>query len=176
MPISERFWSKVNKGESIPAHAPELGPCWTWTAGTNKAGYGAFALQLEGRPYAMHCAHRVSWYLEHGIWPTLSVLHKCDNHACVRPDHLFLGTQLDNMQDMVRKGMKVATGSPGESNGNCALTEEQAREIYRRKRSGELQRVLADEYGIDQTHVSRIGRKNWLHISGGKEAHAAPGI
>jgi hypothetical protein len=87
---ADRFWSKVEKSDE----------CWKWTAGKHNAGYGVF--WEKGRFYK---AHRWSWERERGPIPDgLNLLHKCDNPACVRPDHLFLGTQKDNVNDMVSKG------------------------------------------------------------------------
>lgn len=73
------------------------GACWIWTGPTNNHGYGRFG----GSRYA----HRVSYQLAHGpIPPGMVVLHRCDNPPCVNPDHLSLGTQRDNVRDMVTKG------------------------------------------------------------------------
>lgn len=90
--IAERFWSKVNRRDS---HG-----CWYWTASRNAKGYG----QLMYRDGIPRHAHRISWelhngYIPEGIW----VLHRCDVPHCVNPSHLFLGTQTDNMRDMVAK-------------------------------------------------------------------------
>lgn len=88
-----RFWSKVALTES----------CWLWTGATTPFGHGTIWLGSsgEGRGYA----HRVSWELAHGPIPVdVCVLHHCDTPACVRPEHLFLGTQADNMRDMASKG------------------------------------------------------------------------
>jgi hypothetical protein len=157
-----RFWPKVNQNGPVPAHEPELGPCWLWTASTSANGYGAFGITHGAR--RMEGAHRVAWFLEHGDWPSQFVLHKCDNKICVRPSHLFLGTQADNIRDMDAKARGRRVGSAGMANGNVRLTDSQVREIYQRKCAGELQRALAIEYGVDQTHISRIGRINWRHL------------
>lgn len=74
--------------------------CREWTRGTNKQGYGE--IRVNGR---MRRAHRVVWEMGHGPIPEgLFVLHRCDNPPCGNLDHLFLGTNADNMADMARKG------------------------------------------------------------------------
>lgn len=94
----QRFWSKV-------AITDNPDDCWLWTAGT-VTGYGSFGFQ--GR---MRIASRVAWEITNSEIPAgMKVLHTCDNPLCVNPKHLFLGTQLDNMRDMVRKGRKVQPG------------------------------------------------------------------
>lgn len=84
------FWTNVHFGPT----------CWEWIGAPGSGGYGQ--RRFEGKPTG---AHRVSWIMENGPIPNgLWVLHKCDNPPCVRPDHLFLGTHVDNMVDMTAKG------------------------------------------------------------------------
>lgn len=89
-PRTERFWAHVAQSEG----------CWEWQASVFRTGYGQF--RDGGRSMR---AHRVAWELVNGPIPEgLHVCHRCDNRKCVRPDHLFLGTRSDNMQDMSAKG------------------------------------------------------------------------
>jgi len=105
--LERRFWSKVNKNGPIQPHCPEVGPCWVWTASCAKSGYGQ--LNVDGVPVG---AHRLSWKLHNGPIPDgIEVLHKCDHKPCIRPEHLFLGTQAENMADMAAKGR--APSKPG---------------------------------------------------------------
>jgi hypothetical protein len=95
-PVSweDRFWSNVVKDPD------EWNGCWIWTGAEGHWGYGTFS--LEGETYS---THRLSYIMHYGEIPVdLMVLHYCDTPPCVRPDHLFLGTQLDNQQDRRRKG------------------------------------------------------------------------
>ena len=86
----ERFWKNVDKTES----------CWVWTGSVRHFGHGH--LNVSRRRIL---AHRFSWELAHGPVPAgLNVCHRCDNPRCVHPEHLFLGTQGDNVRDMVAKG------------------------------------------------------------------------
>ncbi len=91
VPLEQRFWPKVEK----------TGTCWVWQGATDSHGYG----QIHEEPRGHSQAHRVSWELAYGPIPEgLDVLHCCDNPPCVRPTHLFLGTQLDNNLDAINKG------------------------------------------------------------------------
>jgi len=95
---TDRFWAKVNKNGPTPEHA--LGPCWVWTGARSQFGYGN--LTTNGK---QENAHRVSWEIHFGPIPDgIRVLHACDNPPCVRPFHLFLGTQKDNNRDREAKG------------------------------------------------------------------------
>lgn len=90
-----RFWMKVDKA----------GECWTWTAGRGDHGYGSFTNDDGGAV----SAHRFSYELHYGPIPDgMVVCHRCDNPPCVRPEHLSIGTQADNVQDMFEKGRAVS--------------------------------------------------------------------
>jgi hypothetical protein len=108
------FWLNVDKNGPVPPHKPELGPCWLWMGSTDCSGYGLCS--FEGRTVL---AHRVSYIKEYGRIPKSVkkkrlILHHCDNRPCVRPSHLFRGTQKKNMQDMYAKGR----GPTGPRNGS----------------------------------------------------------
>jgi hypothetical protein len=103
----ERFWSKVQKTET----------CWLWMGARHPhGGYGQFV----GPPIKELRAHRYSWVLAYGPIPDgLLVCHRCDNPPCVRPDHLFLGTHLDNALDMMAKGRKPPIWNSGTFQTRC---------------------------------------------------------
>lgn len=103
--------AKVDKNG--PVVKPELGPCWLWTAFVKANGYGQFGI---GKAKGGAHAHRFSFELHVGPIPDgLCVLHRCDVRHCVRPEHLFLGTQKDNANDRDRKGNLVTPFVPGHS-------------------------------------------------------------
>lgn len=98
----------------------------------------------------MDRAHRFSWEAHNGQIPEeMCVLHKCDTPSCVNPDHLFLGTNDDNVADRVAKGRSAK----GEQHGKAKLTDRQILEI--RDMSGTLQEI-GDYYGVHNSHISRI--------------------
>ena len=144
MKAAVRFWSKVDKSN------PE--GCWIWTAATYlppRFPYGRFKYNGATGP-----AHRVAWILDgkeisDGLW----VLHKCDNPKCVRPDHLFLGTPLDNVRDCYSKGRQSKEYSQllnrfGDKNGNVKLSEPEAVEILSKLKAGMKPMRLAEVYGV----------------------------
>lgn len=145
-PLADRFWPKVAKA----------GPddCWLWCAGKNRDGYGNFS--LSGGHSAL--AHRASWFLAHGTWPDLQVLHRCDTPCCVNPAHLFLGTQQENMQDMFKKGRD----SRGERHPISKLSDEQVTAI--RIAVTKKTKDLAIQFGISESQVLRIRNgTSWRH-------------
>jgi|CXWL01.1.fsa_nt_gi hypothetical protein len=141
--------------------------CWEWIAGKFPGGYGQFWINGTQKH-----AHRISFEIYIGPIPEgLYVCHHCDNRACVNPDHLFLGTHQDNMDDMMSKGRVGQRGwnwrLPGHSQGSlntaAKLTEEQVRAIRQDPRR---QQAIANDYGICQVMVSEIKRrKAWKHVA-----------
>lgn len=130
--------------------------CWLWTGATTKRGYGVLKNQQRQR-----MAHRIAYELFRGPLPTgLDVCHKCDTPSCVNPNHLFLGTRKDNMQDAVAKDrVRRGEGVPG-----AVLCEEAIRRIRKLRLP---QQAIADLYGVSQTNISHIQlRKTWRHVSG----------
>lgn len=108
------------------------------------------------------------WEWEKGEIPEgLQILHKCDNRACVNPDHLFLGTQKDNMDDMNAKGRGAsgdAVASKGEDNPKAKLTEDDVHEIRRLRPTMSLTK-LAAKFKVHVATIKRImNGKRWGHV------------
>jgi hypothetical protein len=163
MALKSRFYKGVVESE-FWALVDKTSECWWWSGG-RAGGYGAWRGFL---------AHRLSAYFA-GMIATPSssrkddgarVLHKCDRPLCVRPDHLFVGSQTDNVRDCVSKGRFVSTGRPGELHHNARLTELDVRTMRSTYRSGGVtQKELAASYGISRVHAARIlSGVKWKHI------------
>lgn len=156
-----RFWSKVDKN----------GDCWVWTGSRFTDGYGQFTVAPRNVR-----AHRFSWVVSHGAIPDgLCVCHKCDNPACVRPDHLFLATSQENTQDKVNKsrqarGLRISGNQlnlvTGAGHHSAKLTPTQVREIRAAIEEGTTNTVLGRRYGVSGAAIRAIrNRKNWAHVS-----------
>jgi hypothetical protein len=149
-PWPDRFWAKVEKTDT----------CWLWR-GAIQLGYGRFTPTPEryARP-----AHRLSWTLVHGPVPDgLCVCHKCDVRNCVNPEHLFLGTQKDNVADMLAKGRGNRKGQPrpnskGARNHRARLTDDEADCVRVLLLSGADKNYIAKYFGVDWNVIHRISR------------------
>lgn len=148
-PLLERFEAKVSP-------EPTSG-CWLWTAYLMPNGYGLIGRGGSGE--GMEYAHRAAWMLYRGPVPAgRFVCHRCDNRACVNPDHLFLGTHADNMRDMSSK-RRSAVGS---RNGQARLSPQSASEARRMKSSGIPQAQIARALGVSPMTISRLVRgQSW---------------
>ena len=121
--------------------------CWEWPKFKDKEGYGR--TKLNGKT---SIAHRAAWIIANGPIPSgASVLHKCDNPSCVNPNHLFLGTQKENIADCIAKNRFPK----GERNGWAKINERVAADI--RAASG-TQVEIAAAFGISQSLVSAVRR------------------
>lgn len=134
--------------------------CWNWNG--SKCGrklYGKFHIKEKG-----YYSHRISWMIYFGhIDDNKIILHKCDNPSCVNPNHLSMGSQMDNVTDMYKKGRD--RHASGERNGNAKLSLKSVAEIRRLHSSEKMtQRKIAALFGISQTTVWHI-LKNHIWVN-----------
>lgn len=147
---ADTFWLNVQRGTDDE--------CWPWlrppTPGT---GYGQ--ARVAGRHLL---AHRLAWSFTHGPVPLgMFVLHKCDVRLCVNPNHLFLGTQADNVRDMIAKGRQAV----GAATRSTPLTDALVREMRTLRAAGTPHRDLCNRFGVSEPTVSRIcNRVTWRHV------------
>ena len=141
--VEQRFISKVEISEN---------GCWVWQGGM-KEEYGQFWYHGYN-----HFAHRISYILFIGEIPTgYNICHTCDVKLCVNPLHLFLGTQSDNIRDMIAKGRRY--DNSGENHPECFLSDSEVLEIISLYKSGKFtQKTLAEMYGVCQKTISYVIR------------------
>lgn len=143
------FWSRVHVTET----------CWLWVGAIHNKGYGGINL----RKHIKIAAHVFSFVIHYGTKPKgLHVLHRCDVPNCVRPDHLFTGTSVDNVKDMVAKGRNMR----GDKHYAAKLSVKKVLEILRKHEAGISGKDLAIQYGVSSTTISAaISGRTWKCVS-----------
>lgn len=153
-PIEDRFWPRVDK------RGPD--ECWLWLGSVNAKGYG----RLGRRDSADRYAHRISYRIHFGSIPDgLIVMHRCDTPGCVNPNHLFLGTYSDNVQDMIAKGRQNLDRVRGDASKAAKLSEADVVRIRQRLANGASAIHLAREYSVNRETIRCIkNRTSWAHV------------
>jgi len=143
------FWSQ---------HRVAEGGCWLWTGRLDGDGYGLVDVDA-GFPAR---AHRKAWEFRFGPIPTgKNVLHKCDHPACIRPSHLYLGTTVQNVMDMVNRGR--------------VRSKLKTADIIAIRKDPRSKSAIAEHYGVSLTTIiSIINRKTWAHVKDEQEPVPAP--
>lgn len=152
-------WMHNSVWERILSRRNIIGDCWEYNGTLDSGGYGMVSVLAKKMK-----VHRVAWEILRGpILEGMKVLHRCDNTRCFNVEHLFIGTQLDNINDMFAKGREA--NQRGVANGNVKLTEKQIGEILQLLAKGELrQKDIAQLYGVAQTTISYINTTGWSSL------------
>ena len=131
--------------------------CWEWSGYITNKGYGQ--TKIGGRDGKLIQAHRLSWIVNVGeISNDLHVLHKCDNRKCVNPNHLFLGTNQDNINDRVSKGrsshwIKYVSR---DKHPACKFKESDIHDMVDMRVSGWKVKDIAKKFNSSKNHISRL--------------------
>jgi len=157
IPLEVRFWGKVSKTST----------CWNWIGGADP--YGRGRIYVEGRLMpASHVVYIMAYKrIPHGKY----ILHTCDNPACVRPSHLFPGTQRDNIRDMISKGRAPHPSKPRIAHIKHAQHRRnklQPNQVYEIRELGQTtsQCKLANQFNVSASTISYIIRlKRWRHLN-----------
>lgn len=140
-PFRERFEKKIGN----------MDDCWQWEGSKSNLGYGHFFMRGK-----LEQAHRASWKIYKGIIPKgKCVCHTCDNRLCVNPKHLWLGTQADNVKDMMMKGRGIK--ATPEKNGSAKLTWDKVEKIRNLYKTGNYYyKDLANMFNVCESQIKRI--------------------
>jgi hypothetical protein len=149
-PMQTRLCEKILKDEETE--------CWNWLGSLNRSGYPSMGITDNSGRSTTKSGHRVAY--EHFVGPIppgAYVCHRCDNRVCINPAHLFLGTQKDNIKDMVSKGKTMRR--------NARLSVEAVKSIRQEYAEGVTQQELCVKYSLTAANCSMIvNRKNWKDI------------
>lgn len=126
--------------------------CWDWSGCCANPGYGQFGYSMKRER-----AHRASWIIHYGDIPNgMYVMHKCDNKRCSNPEHLMLGTALENNRDMIAKGRHPTLGKTGAENPSYKFSDDLIKEVLSLVKSGMRRRDIAKSYNISRAHLSLL--------------------
>jgi hypothetical protein len=145
--------------DRISKYVEKTNSCWLWTRGKNAKGYGICSEGL---------VHRAVYKMTFGSIPDGAyVLHKCDVRNCCNPDHLYAGSQKDNMRDMIERGRTGnRRGQPkGEAHSMAKIKQSDAEAIIEAAYSGVSATVLSEKYGVGRNQIARIvSGERWPHL------------
>lgn len=149
------FWDRVSSQMKLTENG-----CHEFTGHKNECGYGR--MYKDGKLIRIH---RAKWELCYGEIPkNICVCHKCDNPACIRQDHLFLGTHAENMADRLKKDR--CSKLKGSLNGSSKLEEDQVSIIKSRLKRGDTSYSIAREYGVKGETILHIKHgRHWKHVA-----------
>ena len=156
-PLADRFNKKVQRG----------GSCWLWTGATMVNGYGVIGVPVALGVHRNKLAHRVAWELANGrqVPDGMQVCHRCDVRNCVNPEHLFLGTQKENIADMYAKGRESGCGVRGAKNPSARFDAKTASLIRLLVDCGVSYANLKALFGVSASTLSRLKlRQSWAHV------------
>jgi len=144
--VTERFWRRTKWQEN---------GCREWQGAQHEFGYGVVGIGKQTLK-----THRVAWWLTNGPIPEgMQVLHKCDNPPCVNPEHLFLGTDLDNQRDAMQKGRHSKPPVwNGAANPAAKLAPNNVKMVRRMLSVGYTHRQIARIFGVTKSTIGRIAR------------------
>ena len=159
-PITKLSRSRIQQKLSDKFKIDQITGCWNWINYKSPTGYGV----IKYGKHHTYRVHRLMYFLWFSDFKDdMVVCHKCDNPSCINPEHLFLGTQLDNIRDRNLKGRTSRLGAPiGSRNGGAKLTDENVKYI----RKSKLSVIdLANKFSVSDTTISNVlNRVSWRHI------------
>lgn len=149
--IADAFWHHC-----VPITGEE---CWEWNGAFFKSGYGSLSYHSKS-----HLAHRVSYEIHKGPIPEgMHILHSCDNRKCTNPAHLRVGTQADNVDDMISRGRNRPPQD--RQAGRAKISDADAIQIRKLCSDGLAFKEIADRYGLSKSAIKKIHyRETWKHI------------